>query len=397
VRGTDDRSLAIPVKVLIVNHTGVMGGAEHSLLALVAGLPGDVEPVLASPIGPLHGRARALGVRTFAIPGTSGSFRLHPIATPRALVEIARSGGAVRLIARRIKADLVHANSVRAGLFAAVSARTGGPPVVTHVRDILPPGRAAVAVRRTVSGGAQRTICISARVKDAFAPGDRDAVVVHNGVALDVFDPAAHDRTATRAALGLAPTDAVLGVIAQLTPWKGQDDAIAMLALICQTDPTARLLIVGETKFASADTRYDNDAFARRLREQVARLQLVHRVCFLGERADIPALMGALDVLLVPSWEEPFGRTVIEGMAMECAVVASSVGGPAEIIEHGCTGLLEEPRRPAAWAEVVRGLLGDPARRAAMGRSARRALTGRFDQATYVAGVMAVYREAVLR
>lgn len=78
-----------PMRVLIVNHVGVVGGAEHSLLTLLRGLPSDVEPVLASPHGPLHDHAGQLGVPTFEIPGTRASFRLDPVQTPRALAEMA--------------------------------------------------------------------------------------------------------------------------------------------------------------------------------------------------------------------------------------------------------------------------------------------------------------------
>lgn len=240
-------------------------------------------------------------------------------------------------------------------------------------------------------------ICNSAHVKQAFAPGDDRAVVVPNGVALFGFDPAGHDRGRARDGLGIAEDEQALGVVAQLTPWKGQDDAIEMLALMRESHPRARLLVVGEAKFTNPGARVDNRSYAFALREQVDRLGLEDRVSFLGERADVAAVLGALDVVLVPSWEEPFGRTVIEGMSMERAVVATAVGGPAEIIESGRTGVLAAPRDPEGWAGVVRELLDDDARRAEMGRGARVALRGRFDQETHVAAVVGVYRAALAR
>ncbi len=385
------------MRVLVVNHAGVVGGAEHSLLTLLGGLPTDVDAVLAAPPGPLHQRARALGVRTFAIPGTSGSFRLDAIRTPLAVAGIARSAGAVRRLASRLGSDLVHANTVRSGLIAGLATRIGGPPVVTHVRDVLPPGWTSNAVKRTVCDWATNTICISERVKAAFADGDEHAVVVPNGVDLGCFDPVSHDRAAIRSSLGIGDEEPVLAVIAQLTPWKGQDDAIAAVGLLSDAWPQCRLLLVGEAKFAGPDARHDNDAYARGLRQQVAQLDLGDRVSFLGERLDVSAILAALDVLLVPSWEEPFGRTVIEGMAMERAVVATVEGGPAEIIEQDRTGMLLAPRNPTAWAEAIDALLADDSRRAEMGRAARAALRGRFDRATHVAAVVAVYRAVLAR
>ncbi|MDP1857957.1 MAG: hypothetical protein Q8K82_04770, partial [Gemmatimonadaceae bacterium] len=107
------------MKVLYVNHTGMLGGAEHSLLTLLEGLPDDIVAVVLSPAGPLHQRVRELGIRTEILPGTSASFRLHPVRTPRALTAIARSAVTVTRIARRLGVDLIHANSVRSGLIVA--------------------------------------------------------------------------------------------------------------------------------------------------------------------------------------------------------------------------------------------------------------------------------------
>jgi len=379
------------VKVLYVNHTGMLGGAEHSLLTLLEGLPDDVVAIVASPAGPLHERARALGARTEVLPGTTGSFRLHPLRTLRAVLDIARSAAAVRAIARRLRVDLIHANSVRAGLITAPVRATGGPPTVVHVRDVIPPGKAGALVRRMVRLGAHRTVCISEHVARSFGADERTEVI-HNGVDLGRFDPTAGDRVAQRAALGLDPHDRALGIVAQLTPWKGQDDAIAALAGVRRRHPRTRLLLIGEAKFLARDTRFDNRAFETALLEEARRLDVADAVTFLGERADVPALMHALDVVLVPSWEEPFGRSVIEGMAMERAVLATSAGGPREIIDDGVTGVLAPPRDVAAWTrQIVRLLDGDDLR-SSLGRAARESLDGHLDAETHVRRIIETYR-----
>ena len=103
----------------------------------------------------------------------------------------------------------------------------------------------------------------------------------------------------------------------------------------------------------------------------VSELGLDDVVVFTGEREDVPEVLRAIDVLLVPSWEEPFGRTVIEAMAMEVPVLATSEGGPAESIREGVEGHLLPPRDPAAWVEPAARLLADPQLRAEMGRAGR--------------------------
>lgn len=378
------------MKVLYVNHTGALGGAEHSLLTLIEGLPDGVVPIVASPAGPLHARLGALGVRTERLPGTTASFRLNARHTSRAAWDIARSAYAVRALAHRARIDVIHANSVRAGLIVASGAALGRRPAIVHVRDVLPQGRAGALVRRALRRGTNQTVCISEHVARSFGPPG-DTTVIHNGVDLARWDPAACDRDAQRAGLGLAASDRALGVVAQITPWKGQDDAIAALAAVRRRHPDARLLLIGEAKFVGTGTRFDNRAFHASLVEQARAFGVAPAVSFLGERADVPALVHALDVLLVPSWEEPFGRSVIEGMAMQRAVLATSAGGPREIVADGITGVLAPPRDVAAWAEQIGRLLDDDALRGRLGRSARASLAGRFDAGTHVRRVVALY------
>ena len=137
-----------------------------------------------------------------------------------------------------------------------------------------------------------------------------------------------------------------------------------MVAALRERFPEVRLLLVGAAKFVSGATRYDNVAYTAELEALVSELGLADAVVFTGERQDVPEVLRAIDVLLVPSWEEPFGRTVVEAMAMEVPVLATSEGGPAESLREGVDGHLLPPRDPAAWVEPAARLLSDPALRA---------------------------------
>ena len=117
-------------------------------------------------------------------------------------------------------------------------------------------------------------------------------------------------------------------------------------------------MIVGEVKFGGAATRLDNDGYLAELHRLIDELGLGDAVEFAGEREDVPELMAEADVLLAPSTEEPFGRTVVEAMAVETPVVATSVGGPSEVIDDGVTGLLVAPENPIAWSQAIRKDLG---------------------------------------
>ena len=284
--------------------------------------------------------------------------------TPRGIAEIARSSLQVRSAVRRLEPDLVHANTTRAALLAVLGRRRGGPPVLAHIRDWAPEGRFPRLVLGLVAARADLIVANSAFVAAQFEGMVTRAPVrvLHNPVDLARFDPARGDGAAVRREAAVPAEATVLSVVAQLTPWKGQDDAVRALAGLVAAGQHAVLLLAGSAKFAGEGTQFDNVGFERRLHELAVELGVADRVRFLGERDDVPAILAASDLLLVPSWREAFGRIVVEGMAMGVAVVATESGGPAEIVHPG-EGLLLPPRRPDLWAEALLPLVADPGRR----------------------------------
>jgi glycosyltransferase involved in cell wall biosynthesis len=385
------------VNVLYVNHTAEVSGAERSLLSLLAALAETVDRRVAAPRGPLSAAALALGVPVSAVTGTTGSLRLHPLHTPRALGEMSLAALQVRRIAHRERAQLVHANSIRAGVVLGL-ARLAPTPTVVHVRDCLPPGPVSAATLRLIAATATTVVANShytAASVLAVAPRAR-VEVVHNPVDLERWDPRRIDRALARAELGRAgERQLLLGVVAQLSPWKGQDTAIEALRLLCEEGVDAHLLLIGSAKFVARATRFDNQAYVAGLRTRIEQAGLVERVSWLGEREDVPELVRALDALLLPSSEEPFGRALIEAMALGVPVLATEVGGPPEIVTDGQEGYLLPPREPAAWARAVRMIAESPDRGLEMGQAGRRRVHSEFTAERHAAAILHVYEHAM--
>jgi glycosyltransferase involved in cell wall biosynthesis len=379
--------------VLVVNQTATMSGGEHSLLTLIAALNArDARIAVASPVGDLSARITALGMRHVTIAGTEASFRLDVRTTPREMASLACSAFQVARAARRLRVDVVHANTTRAGLIAIAARGLGAPAPLVHVRDWTPPGRAADAVLDVVARGAADIVANSRYVANQFARTPRAGLrVIHNPVEITRFDPARHERSAARARLGIADGIPLAGVVGQLTPWKGQDDAIRSLAVARRSAQDATLVIAGSAKFTGAAARFDNAAFAESLPLLTRRFDVRDAVRLLGEVDDVPGVLAALDVLLVPSWEEAFGRVVVEGMAMGLPVIATASGGPPEIIDDGRTGFLLAPRDPETWGGLLADLLRDPTRRADVGRAARLAAM-RFAPEAHAGAMLEAYR-----
>ncbi|HWY17536.1 MAG TPA: glycosyltransferase family 4 protein [Solirubrobacteraceae bacterium] len=387
------------MRVLYVNHTAEVSGAERSLTSLLAALPETVQARMATPRGRLTTEVRRLGIPATAIAGTAGSLRLHPLHTARALAEMSIAASQVRRVARGHGAELVHANSIRAGIVLAL-ARLPPAATVVHIRDCLPPGPVTTATMRLIAATATTVLANSrytARSVRAAAPSAL-IEVVHNPVDLERWDPARIDRSQARSRLGEAGRRRLLlGVVAQLSPWKGQDTAIEALRLLHEEGIDAHLLLIGSAKFVARATRFDNDSYVARLRALIAGAGLEDRVSWLGEREDVPELVRALDVLLLPSWEEPFGRALIEAMAMGVPVIATDVGGPAEIIEDGREGYLLAPREPLAWAQASRRFAEDSRRGEEMGRAGRRRVEEAFTVEHHVTSMLDVYERTLAR
>jgi glycosyltransferase involved in cell wall biosynthesis len=275
--------------------------------------------------------------------------------------------------ARRLGADVVHANSIRAGIELGL-ARVAPAASVVHVRDCLPMGMVTTATMRLIAGTASTVVANSHYTADfvRHAAPHSGVQVVHPAVDLAHFDPALIDRAAARAQLGVAGTRKVLlGVVAQLSPWKGQDTAIETVRLLREQRIDVHLLLVGSAKFVSPATRFDNEAYVASLRRLIEDLKLEDRVSLLGERDDVRGVVRALDILLLPSREEPFARALLEAMALEVPVLATNVGGPPELVRDGREGYLLPPGDPRAWADAVRRVIDGPEQGRELGRAGR--------------------------
>ena len=204
------------------------------------------------------------------------------------------------------------------------------------------------------------------------------------------FDPDQVEPAGIRERLGIAPEAALLGHIAQITPWKGQDDSIRAVALLNRSGLNAHLLVVGKIAFSGKGVRYDNDAYLQGLHALVAELGVQDKVHFLGQRPDVPEIVQELDLSLLPSWDEPFANVMLESMSMRTPLLVSEVGGGPELVEDGVSGRLLPPKGPQAWASAIADLLTDREALSRMGTAAREA-TFRFNDETHSRAMLEVY------
>ncbi len=153
---------------------------------------------------------------------------------------------------------------------------------------------------------------------------------VHNAVDLAEYYPRATERL--KKELGLRDNLPIIGIVGQLKKIKGQHLFLKMAQKLKELGVNGHFLIVGSDNTEQRE-------YERFLKQKAAELGIQDQLIFLGYRTDIPEIMSLLDLLVVPSLREPFGRVVIEAMACGTPVVASAVDGILEIFEDGEGGL----------------------------------------------------------
>jgi glycosyltransferase involved in cell wall biosynthesis len=370
------------VRILFANHTGVASGAEYALVRLVQALRERHRVAVACPKeGSLADLMDEAAVQRLNIPAFEASLRPDPVRMPIYMGRLAAGGLMLARAARRFDADVIHANTPRAGLMGAVARRAGGPPLVVRAHESLPATGLGRPVRRVLERSASAILTVSQDIAGRFNEGAEEPVATHvyNSFDRQSFDPAWVEAAGVRAELGIAPGAFLVGQVAQITPWKGQDTSIRALAEVRRRGLDCHLLIVGGVLFRGKGVRYDNEAYLAELHRLVAELGVGDSVHFLGLRDDVPGILKELDLSLLPSWDEPFANVMLESMSMGTPLLVSDVGGGPELVEDGISGRLLPPKRPEAWADAMYDLLQHPLRLALMSQHSRQATAGFTD------------------
>jgi glycosyltransferase involved in cell wall biosynthesis len=291
---------------------------------------------------------------------------------------------------RKHRIDIIHSTDrPRDALFATLLAKWTGCKNLIHVHN----GWNEYFSRATRWGLANcsAVLAISMFTRKSFADAgipDSKLYLVYNSVDSKRFDAANAQPGTFRERLGVAPHAPLIGIVARIMLWKGHLELIEALAKVRETIPSVQLAMIGKEDLLAID---GSPAFGARLRERIQQLGFERNVHWVGWYDDVPTAIHDLDVLAMPSWEEPFGLAVVEAMAMERPVVGFASGALPEIIADGVEGLLVPPKDVDALAVALTQLLTDPGLRDRMGRAGRQRVVKDFDPRCKAAELADVY------
>jgi glycosyltransferase involved in cell wall biosynthesis len=287
---------------------------------------------------------------------------------------------------RRLAPDIVHTHMAKAGMLGRLAGRLAGVPRLVHtfhghvLEGYFSPGvtRCFLGMERALARRTDRIVVVSPRIRQAILGmgiGQPDRVeAIPLGLDLQRFTSSRVDGQALRAGLGLPSGAPVLAVVGRLVPIK---DHATLFAALARLAPRVHLLVIGDGPEGP------------RLAGLAQDLALSDRVHFLGWRHDLEAIVGGVDVVICCSRNEGTPVALIEAMAAGVPVVATDVGGVADVVQPGRTGRLVPPRDPAALAEAIQGVLDRPEQAAAQAAEARalvlerhtaKALVGRMEE-----------------
>jgi len=393
------------MRVVYLNPSGQMGGAEMSLMDLLASMRA-AEPawdfwVVLGEEGPLASQAKAAGAHVILSPfpralarlGDSGSGPLRALwSCFKAFPATIRYASSLRRTLKKLQPDIVHTNGFKMHVLGAW-VHPANTPVIWHVRDYV---STRPLMKRLLSMHANR--CAAAIGNSESVARDIQKVCgpklktlcVYNAIDLKRYSPAGEKMDLDSLA-GLSPSSpntVRIGLAATLAHWKGHAVFLRALARLPK-DLSYRAYVIGGPIYQTDNSQRTLDE----LRALAAELGIADRVGFTGYVADTASAIRALDILVHASTQpEPFGRVIAEGMACGRAVICGAAGGAAELIADGTDALAHPPGDDAALAERIAELVRDPELRARLGRAARITAERRFERSRLSEELIPLYQ-----
>jgi L-malate glycosyltransferase len=299
--------------------------------------------------------------------------------------------GAIRALVRLMREqriDLVHSHLYHANLYGRLAARFAQVPAIATVHNTYVRRKFhRELLNRWLAGASARLIAVSEDVRSDLMKYDRipaqKIAVIPNGIDVGRVDTAL-TRGEARERLGLAEETIALGCVARLEEQKGHRfllEALRMLNDPRHGAPRFRALLVGDGRLRAE------------LEQRAGALGVAEWTQFLGTRHDVPEILKALDLCVMPSLWEGLSVAMLEAMAAGLPLVISDVSGVSQVIGDNRYGLKVPAGDARALADAIAGLAADPARRRALGAAARERVLARFSAQAMLASLSRLYDE----
>jgi glycosyltransferase involved in cell wall biosynthesis len=361
-------------KILLFFEYATLNGGEFSLLAMLEVLgQTEFELVAAAPTsGRLAGRLEQCGIEVLPLTLRDAQGQKRSIEQVNAhLVELVT----------RVAPDLVHSNSLAMGRMAGRIAAQLPMPCTSHLRDIIKLNKTAVSdLNRNAGLIAVSQATKQFHVDQGMAP---DKVrVIYNGVNAELFRPTPATGI-LKQELGLSDSAVLLANIGQICLRKGQTLLARAAVSLAEEFPQAHYLFVGQRHSQKQESAAHEDAIHGIFRQA----GMEDRLFCLGFREDVPVILNEINLLVHTAYQEPLGRVLLEAAFCGQAIVATDVGGTAEVLTDQVSAVLVRPDDLEALTAAIRKMLMERALRSRLGQQARTHALEKFSLPTATANL----------
>ena len=372
----------------------ILGGAQENTLLTVDGLHhdhGDDVTLITGPAegpeGDLFARAEARGLKVEVMPELVRAVR--PATDLQAYLELRRS-------LRRLKPDVVHTHSSKAGIVGRAAAWDERVPAVVHTIHGLPFGpsespwknRLYVALERWAARRCHAIVSVcDAMTEQALLAGvgrPEQYSTVYSGMDVDAFLNPPRPRAEVRLELGLKDDEVAFATVARLFERKGHDDILQAAPAVLESNPKVRFVFIGD------------GVLRDRLEADARSLGVGHAVHFTGlvPPDAIPSLLGAVDAVVHPSLREGLARVLPQALLVGRPAISYDVDGAKEVVTPS-TGILLPPRDIEGLTAAILQLAADPTLRESMGRAGRSRFADQFRHETMTRQLRSLYERVL--
>jgi len=350
--------------ILFIHHVSFLGGAERYLFSLIEVLDKDKYKVhfICQEPGPLSEALAKQGVVVSFMPLLAWRQLRHLVTNLmriKAIIDFCRSN----------QIDLICSNNYRVSSYAVWPAKFLRIPVVTIVQDFV--SRRKLWKFNTFFSDA--LVVVSKAVADPIRRYfKKEIVTIYNGMDIDALLMLIPLEDILRTEFPVLKGKRVVGMVAQVVPLKRHKLFLESMLEVSMQVEDVMFVVIGDSPSPEQLSLDDLRAYAQEL-------NMTQKVIFTGTRPDVPSLLKSFDVLVHPADREPFGRVIMEAMAVGVPVVATASGGPSEIIEEGVSGFLVDVGDKKNIVERVSKLLKDAWLREDMGKKGQARIRHSFN------------------
>jgi glycosyltransferase involved in cell wall biosynthesis len=368
------------INILYIIGSLVLAGAGRHLFEVLQGLDRSrFNPVVCcfEKTGPFVRHIEGLNIKVEGL-------ALPNIRDPRFFVRLLP----IMRIVKKERIDIVHTYLFPANFFGAVTAKMGGASAIVTSRRGMNEleKKSHIIAYRYSNFLVDKIITVSEASKISAVKSEKvnsgKVISIHNGIDMERFNGNCN-ALKTKTELGLKKDHRLVGTVANLKPVKGYQYLVKAIPKIVDSVPNTRFVFAGEGP----------------LREELTglagRLKISEKILFAGRRHDIPQILHALDLFVLPSLSEGISNSLLEAMSAGKAVIATAVDGNLEVVTDGETGFLVPPKDSQALSDAVIKVLSDKPLAKKLGEAGKKRVLTEFHLNKMISKMQNLYQELI--